>query len=124
MEDSLGAHHRRSRWSSKEDRRLEDKSLLADRELITLFVDNIPIKANLSWLIKNFKDYGIVKGAFIPAKRSSRNTKFGFVWSDCSAAAGVAIFRANGKMVDNYKQTVKYATFSRNSLHKQPTSYG
>ncbi|KAH7841329.1 hypothetical protein Vadar_028489 [Vaccinium darrowii] len=131
MEDSYGFDRGKRRWRSEEDRKLEDnyrhkrqQGDINNIELITLFVDNIPNKANLSWLIKTFTNYGIVKGAFIPAKKSIRNTKFGFVRYDCSAAAGVAIFRADDMMVDNYKLRVKYATFNKESSFKQSTTYG
>ncbi|KAH7858174.1 hypothetical protein Vadar_020824 [Vaccinium darrowii] len=82
-----------------------------ERDLFTLFVDNIPPAKNLSWLETLFSNYGIVRGSFIPAKRSKRGSKFGFVRFDCSVSAAVAISRANGLEVEGYFLFVKKARF-------------
>lgn len=65
--------------------------------MFTLFVDNLPELVSLSWLKKMFNDYGVVKDAFIPEKRSKiSGRKFGFVRYNCSISAEVATARANG----------------------------
>ncbi|KAH7852391.1 hypothetical protein Vadar_024282 [Vaccinium darrowii] len=79
--------------------------------LFTLFVDNIPDKLDQSWLVTTFSKFGIVKDAFIPAKKSRRGSRFGFVRYDCSVSAGVAVHRANGMRIWNYKLHVKMASF-------------
>lgn len=81
-------------------------------KLVTLFIDNLPEKSSHWWLRKVFSNYGSVRDAFIPAKRSSKiGTKFGFVRYDCSVSADMAIFRANGMVVDDMKLVVKLALF-------------
>ncbi|KAH7840634.1 hypothetical protein Vadar_019471 [Vaccinium darrowii] len=92
-------------------RRADYQRLGNESDLFTLFVDNIPPARNLSWLETLFSNYGIVKGSFIPAKRSKRGSKFGFVRFDCSVSAAVAISRANGLEVEGYFLFVKKARF-------------
>ncbi|KAH7848025.1 hypothetical protein Vadar_032983 [Vaccinium darrowii] len=92
-------------------RRAGNQRLGNESDLFTLFVDNIPLARNLSWLETLFSNYGIVKGSFIPAKRSKRGSKFGFVRFDCSVSAAVAISRANGLEVEGYFLFVKKARF-------------
>ncbi|KAI8531854.1 hypothetical protein RHMOL_Rhmol11G0168200 [Rhododendron molle] len=83
--------------------------------VVTLFVDNIPDKATHLWLRKVFNNYGVIRDAFIPVKRSSKTgSKFGFVRYNCSVSADMAIFRAHGKEVDNRKLVVKLAYFTQN----------
>ncbi|KAH7841799.1 hypothetical protein Vadar_034492 [Vaccinium darrowii] len=89
-------------------------------ELFTLFVDNIPDSKNQSWLKILFSNYGIVKDSFIPAKRSKRGSRFGFVRFDCSVSAGVAISRANGLEVEGYYLFVKKASFDLENKRKTP----
>lgn len=63
--------------------------------LFTLFVDNLPEFVSLPWFKKLFNNYGVVKDAFIPEKRSKiSGRKFGFVRYNCSIFAEVAIARA------------------------------
>ncbi|KAH7865862.1 hypothetical protein Vadar_012315 [Vaccinium darrowii] len=83
-----------------------------NKELITLFVDNIPEEANRAWLSKTFTDYGIVKETYIPAKRSNRGSRFGFVHYDCPISAEVAVTKASGLQVGDYKLFVKVASFN------------
>ncbi|KAH7845089.1 hypothetical protein Vadar_012986 [Vaccinium darrowii] len=83
-----------------------------NKELITLFVDNIPEEANRAWLSKTFTDYGIVKETYIPAKRSNRGSKFGFVRYDCPISAEVAVTKASGLQVGDNKLFVKVASFN------------
>lgn len=42
-----------------------------NKELITLFVDNIPEEANRAWLSKTFTNYGIVKETYIQLKEAT-----------------------------------------------------
>lgn len=82
--------------------------------MFTLFVDNLPELVSLSWLKKMFNDYGVVKDAFIPEKRSKiSGRKFGFVRYNCSISAEVAIARANGLWCEDKKLFVKYASFNQ-----------
>lgn len=85
---------------------------LKGKELVTLFVDNIPEEKDQQWLMSTFNKYGIVRDAFIPRKRSTRTgSKFGFVRFDCQVSAGMAVSKLNGVWVDNRRLFVKEATF-------------
>ncbi|KAH7840096.1 hypothetical protein Vadar_012527 [Vaccinium darrowii] len=90
--------------------------------LFTLFVDNLPEFVSLPWFKKLFNNYGVVKDAFIPEKRSKiSGRKFGFVWYNCSISAEVAIARANGLWCEDKKLFVKYASFNQNDYRKSPS---
>ncbi|KAI8534970.1 hypothetical protein RHMOL_Rhmol10G0138600 [Rhododendron molle] len=67
-------------------------------ELFTLFVDNLPEDEDpLSWFRQFFNQFGAVKDAFIPAKRSRvSDRRFGFIRYNCATAANVAISKSNG----------------------------
>lgn len=39
-----------------------------ESSLFSLFVDNLPDKADKDWLFKLFNNYGVVKDAFVPLK--------------------------------------------------------
>ncbi|KAH7854701.1 hypothetical protein Vadar_016927 [Vaccinium darrowii] len=81
-------------------------------------MDNIPDSKNQSWLKILFSSYRIVKDSVIPAKRSNRGSKFGFVRFDCSVLAGVAISRANGLEVEGFYLFVKKASFDLENKRK------
>ncbi|KAH7843180.1 hypothetical protein Vadar_013589 [Vaccinium darrowii] len=81
-------------------------------ELFSLFVDNLPEDVGLNWFRKFFSQYGVVKDAYIPFKRSKVSKKrFGFVRYNCASSAEVAISKANGFWIDNRKLYVKMAAF-------------
>ncbi|KAH7847177.1 hypothetical protein Vadar_022893 [Vaccinium darrowii] len=84
-------------------------------QLFTLFVDNFPDTKDQIWLERTFSNYGIVRDVCIPVKRSKKGSKFGFVCFDCSVAAGIAIYRANGLKVDGRQLHVKRASFELDS---------
>ncbi|KAH7856529.1 hypothetical protein Vadar_002504 [Vaccinium darrowii] len=91
------------------------------KELVTLFIDNIPGVSTHLWLRKTFSNYGVVRDAFIPAKRSSKTgSKFGFVRYDCSVSADMAILKANGMEVEDKKLVVKLADFVKRQSSYQP----
>lgn len=72
---------------------------------------------SLSWFKKTFNNYGVVKDAFIPEKRSKiSGRKFGFVRYSCSISADVAIAKANGLWCEGKKLFVKLASFDQNHL--------
>lgn len=96
----------------RNERRAGIHRLGKEFDLFTLFVDNIPTARNQSWLETLFSNYGIVRDSFIPAKRSKRGSKFGFVRYDCSVSAAVAISRANGLEVEGNYLFVKKASFN------------
>lgn len=90
------------------------KSCLGDKQFFTLYVDNLPEDVSHQWFWKIFNNYGAVKDAFIPSKRSRiSGNRFGFILYDCSVSADVAIRRANGLWIDNNKLFVKSATFEQ-----------
>ena len=45
-----------------------------NQPLFTLFIDNLPEGVDQGWLRKTFNNYGVVKDAFIPYKRSKRTS--------------------------------------------------
>lgn len=68
-----------------------------NKEIYTLFVDNIPEENDHHWLQRTFNNFGVVKDAFIPWKRSKcTGNKFGFVRFGCPISAGMAVSRLNG----------------------------
>lgn len=78
--------------------------------LFSLFVDNLPEDVGLIWFRKFFSQYGVVKDAYIPCKRSKvTNRKFGFVRYDCATSAEVAISKANGFWIEDRMLFVKKA---------------
>ncbi|KAH7850164.1 hypothetical protein Vadar_028690 [Vaccinium darrowii] len=80
--------------------------------LISLFVDNLPKDVGLFWFKKFFSQYGVVKDAYIPCKRSKvTNRRFGFVRFDCAISAEVAISKANGFWIEDRMLYVNMATF-------------
>ncbi|KAH7845925.1 hypothetical protein Vadar_007556 [Vaccinium darrowii] len=83
-----------------------------NKELITLFVDNILEEANTAWLLKTFVNYGIVKETYLPAKKNNRGSRFGFVRYNCPISAKVAITKASGMQVGDNKLFVKTASFN------------
>ncbi|KAH7833078.1 hypothetical protein Vadar_002941 [Vaccinium darrowii] len=90
--------------------------------MFTLFVDNLPELVSLSWLKNMFNNYGVVKDAFIPEKRSKiSERKFGFARYNCSISAEVAIARANGLWCEDKKLFVKYASFNQYQ-HRKSTN--
>lgn len=82
-------------------------------QCFTLFVDNIPEKEDKSWLVNIFTNYGVVKDAYIPVKRSKRGSKFGFIKYDCPVAMDMTIYRANGMYLGNQRLLVKEARFGQ-----------
>lgn len=87
------------------------KQAKINEDFITLFVDNIPEEANLSWLSSTFNNFGVVKEVLIPNKRTYRGTRFAFVSYNCPISADVAILRTNGKHFSNHKLLVKIAAY-------------
>ncbi|KAH7860741.1 hypothetical protein Vadar_017477 [Vaccinium darrowii] len=81
---------------------------------ITLFVDNIPEEANLSWLSSTFNNYGVVIWAHISNKRSYKGSRFAFVKYNCHVSIDVAIQKANGMQFGTNKLVVKTASFTPN----------
>lgn len=95
--------------------RVLNASRAGNKETFTLFVDNIPDSKDQIWLKRTFNNFGIVRDAFIPRKRSQRTgKKFGFVRYDCHVAAGMAVSRMNGVWVENERLFVKQACFGHN----------
>lgn len=89
------------------------------KHFFTLYVDNLPDDVNHQWLWKTFNNYGVVKDAFIPSKRSKiSGNRFGFICYDCSVSADVAIHRANGLWIDDKKLFVKRALFEQGNKSK------
>ncbi|KAH7835758.1 hypothetical protein Vadar_029555 [Vaccinium darrowii] len=86
-------------------------------DLISLFVDNLPEDVGINWFRKFFSQYGVVKDAYIPFKRSKvSKRRFGFVRYNCLSSAEVAISKANGFWIDNRKLFVKMAAFEAQGL--------
>lgn len=86
-----------------------------NREIFTLYVDNIPENKDQRWLPWVFNKYWVVRDAFIPRKRSKRTgNQFGFVRYDCHVAAGMAVSKMNGVWVENTRLFVKEAYFGPN----------
>ncbi|KAH7864870.1 hypothetical protein Vadar_009335 [Vaccinium darrowii] len=98
--------------------------MISDRiGLFSLFVDNLPDNVGLNWFRKFFSQYGVVKDAFIPFKRSKvTNQRFGFVRYICASSAELAISKANGFWIENRKLFVKMAAFEVQSI--KPNSRG
>ncbi|KAG5537241.1 hypothetical protein RHGRI_024627 [Rhododendron griersonianum] len=89
--------------------------------MFTLFVDNIPEEKDHHWLQRTFNNFGVVKDAFIPWKRSKRTgNKFGFVRFDCHVSADMAVSRLNGIWVGNKRLFVKEACFGQEENKKVP----
>lgn len=88
-------------------------SMMSDcKGLFSLFVDNLPEDVGLIWFGKFFNQYGVVREAYIPIKRSKViNRRFGFVRYDCASSAEVAIAKANGFWIEDRKLFVKLAAF-------------
>lgn len=81
--------------------------------LFTLFVDNLPEDVGINWFRKFFNQYGVVKDAYIPIKRSKiTNRRFGFVRYNCATSIEVAISNANGFWIEDRKLFVKVAAFN------------
>ncbi|KAG5534965.1 hypothetical protein RHGRI_022921 [Rhododendron griersonianum] len=90
-----------------------------NQENFTLFVDNIPEEKDHHWLQQTFSNFGVVKDAFIPWKRSKRTgNKFGFVRFGCPISAGMAVSKLNGLWVENKKLFVKEASFGQDEIKK------
>ncbi|KAK9292931.1 hypothetical protein L1049_020913 [Liquidambar formosana] len=87
--------------------------------LITVFVDNLPVRMNQFWLRNIFSWYRNVVDAFIPNKRRKGvNSRFGFIRFETKEEALRAIFRLNGVAFSHSKLLVKLADYgwgSRNS---------
>lgn len=85
--------------------------------LLSLFVDNLPEDVGILWFRKFSSQYGVVKDAYIPFKRSKvTNRRFGFVRYDCATSAEVAISKANGFWIDDRRLFVKRAAFQANRI--------
>ncbi|KAL7163900.1 hypothetical protein ACSBR2_039921 [Camellia fascicularis] len=79
--------------------------------IFTVLVDNLPSSMDPKGLFHLFEKFGVVKDIFIPQKRRrNTNTRFGFVRYSCEVAAKVAVQKAHG---------VKLAEFKRNRGHGQ-----
>ncbi|XVF14828.1 hypothetical protein REPUB_Repub09cG0095000 [Reevesia pubescens] len=62
----------------------------------TVFVNNLPDKANSNWLATVFQSFGKVLDVFIPEKRSRWGRRFGFVMFETIWEAKRAIWNLNG----------------------------
>lgn len=88
---------------------------LSKRGCFTLYVDNIPEDRDHRWLAKIFSNYGVVKDAFIPWKKSKNSgRKFGFVWFESRSAVEQAILKLNGVWLEDKRLFVKEASFGQN----------
>ena len=59
------------------------------KEIVTVFVDNLPESMYPKKLFDMFSKFGVVTDVFIPNKRRKRTrSRFGFVRYDCHVAAG------------------------------------
>ncbi|GMP82743.1 hypothetical protein CsSME_00036919 [Camellia sinensis var. sinensis] len=96
----------------------------ASHGLFSVFVDHVPSKMDAKSLFKFFSKFGIVKDVFIPSKRRVvSHSRFGFVRFDCNVAAGVAIQKANGLLVDDKVLEVKAATLDRRKREEHNRRY-
>ncbi|XP_028107657.1 serine/arginine-rich splicing factor SC35-like [Camellia sinensis] len=81
-------------------------------KVVTIFVDNIPESMDTKGLFNLFREFGVVKDAFIPRKRRRvLGFRFGFVRYDCEVAAKMAILKADSLWCDNKALKVKRAEF-------------
>ncbi|XP_028116831.1 serine/arginine-rich splicing factor SC35-like [Camellia sinensis] len=88
--------------------------------LFTIFVDEIPNSMNPKSLFTLFNKFGVVKDAFIPAKRrKAMRSRFGFVRYDCKAATEMAVFKADGLWCDNKALKVKKAEFKKEKKREE-----
>ncbi|KAL7251606.1 hypothetical protein ACSBR1_013449 [Camellia fascicularis] len=88
--------------------------------LFTIFVDEIPNSMNPKSLFTLFNKFGVVKDAFIPAKRrKATRSRFGFMRYDCKVATKMAVLKADGLWCDNKALKVKKAEFEREKKREE-----
>lgn len=84
------------------------------KEMVTLFIDNIPDDRDQQWLCNIFNKYGVVRDAFIPNKKSKHSgNRFGFVRFASKEEAERAITRLNGIWIGYERLLVKEASFGQ-----------
>ncbi|KAL7251598.1 hypothetical protein ACSBR1_013441 [Camellia fascicularis] len=82
--------------------------------LFTIFVDEIPNSMNPKSLFTLFNKFGVVKDAFIPAKRSkATGSRFGFVRYDYQVAIEIVVLKVDGLWCDNKALKVKKTEFKK-----------
>ncbi|KAF5934418.1 hypothetical protein HYC85_030589 [Camellia sinensis] len=88
--------------------------------LFPIFVDELPDSMTPRSLFTLFNNFGVVKDAFILAKRrKATGSRFGFVRYDCKVAAKMAVLKTDGLWCDNKALKVKKAEFKKGEI-KQP----
>lgn len=94
-------------------------SVRSFRDLVSVYVDNLPFEMDLVWLNQLFRGYGEVVDVFIPKKRSSRfNTKFGFVRFNSKDEALRAVQDLHGIRIRDFDIQVNRARYSQTRGNK------
>lgn len=79
------------------------------KNVITVFVDNLPKEMNKVWLRHIFSDFGKVDDIYIPNKRSAKfNTRFGFFCFCKRDGAVKAVLALNGTFIRNFSFRLTY----------------
>ncbi|XP_028061432.1 uncharacterized protein LOC114264892 [Camellia sinensis] len=90
-----------------------------EKGLYTIFVDELPDSMTPRSLFTLFNNFGVVKDAFIPAKRrKATGSRFGFVRYDCNVAAEMAVLKTDGLWCDNKALKVKKAEFKKGEIKR------
>ncbi|KAH7862923.1 hypothetical protein Vadar_011144 [Vaccinium darrowii] len=80
--------------------------------IFTVFIDNLPNGVGLPWLRKFCSNFGMVKDAYLPLRRSKRTgNRFGFVKYESIKGADQAIEKANGFWIGKKHLIVERASF-------------
>lgn len=91
----------------------------------TLFVDNLPNKAEVPWFKKFFSNFGQVIEASIPNKRSMKTgNKFGFIRYNSSFSVRNAIAQASGIWIGRRNLIVKQAKYGRRNQRESRDDNG
>ncbi|KAH7836254.1 hypothetical protein Vadar_034071 [Vaccinium darrowii] len=89
--------------------------------LHTVYIDNLPNGVGLPWFRKFFSNFGSVKDAYLPIKRSKRTgNRFGFIRFDSIIGADCAMEYANGFWIGKRHLIVEKAAYDKVAFSHSP----
>ncbi|XP_022753670.1 uncharacterized protein LOC111301983 [Durio zibethinus] len=90
------------------------------KEIVTMFVNNLPDNIHWIWLTTIFQRFGYIVDVFIPRNRSKTGKRFGFVRFTSFEEAKKAVLCLNGVWLVDHKIDANIARFAqRNSFWRK-----
>ena len=134
MDEAWKTKHRRRNGRRSEttrfgERRKQREGIFNDRNVVTIFIDNLPEDMTRDWLLQLFKFEGTVVDVYLSHRRRKRyRTPFGFVRYRWKAEAVRAMEKLNGVVVRGCKIEISLAKFNRegqaNPIEKNKQPHG